>query len=235
MAPEKDDSRSGLLSQFGGLASLAGINLDAGSDDVEPIAILKSYGFARSFIADEDLMTVLLANKWDSERKAWKAPQSRWPDERDAIKVFDDDVRQVVEDKKTGLVTLAIEWKDPVLSARWANLLVDRVNTRLQARAVAEAEGNIKFLKAEIAAGDLVPLQQASARLLEIELQRLMLARGKAQYAFRVVDSAHVPKKPVRPQKLVVIALAAIIGFLVSVLLVIARRALVGGGSHRLP
>src|SRR5437762_415719 len=56
------NSLMGRLGQLGGLASLAGLNIGAGSENQEPLAVLKSKEFAQSFIADQHLLTVLLAD-----------------------------------------------------------------------------------------------------------------------------------------------------------------------------
>ena len=37
-------------------------------------------------------------------------------------------MRRVSEDRKTGLVTLSIQWKDSVVAANWANAVVMRLN-----------------------------------------------------------------------------------------------------------
>jgi uncharacterized protein involved in exopolysaccharide biosynthesis len=171
-------------------------------------------------------MPVLLADSWDAQLRSWKGPQDRWPDERDAVKVFDEEVRHVIEDKKTGLVTLAIEWTDPVAAARWANSLAQRLNAQMRRQAIEEAETNVRFLRSEIAATPVSPLQQSASRLLELELEKLMLARGKTEFAVRVVDPATVPKKPSRPQKTVVIPVSLLLGLLVSLAIVWMRRVL---------
>jgi uncharacterized protein involved in exopolysaccharide biosynthesis len=224
LVPASNDARNGLLSQFGGLASLAGISLGS-RDDTEPLAVLKSKGFARSFIVEQGLVTVLLASKWDPRIKQWKGPAQSWPDERDAVKIFDEKVRRVIEDRKTGLVTLAVEWKDPLLAAQWASLLAQKLNAQMRERAIREANANIGYLKAEIAANDLVALQQPIGRLLELEQQKLMLARSNTQYSFRVVDEAQIPKRPIRPKRLLVIAMSALIGAFLSLLILLAMRA----------
>jgi LPS O-antigen subunit length determinant protein (WzzB/FepE family) len=228
LVPQEDEAQGRLLGGLGGLgglASLAGINLGGGKD-VEPLAVLKSRAFAREFIAEQNLMQVLLADEWDPASRTWRGPEHQWPDERDAIKVFDEDVRHIVEDKKTGLITLAVEWTDPKLASRWAMLMVERLNAQMRSRAMSEAEANIKFLRAEVTASGVSTLQQSASKLLEIELQKVMLARGKVQYAFRVVDPASPPKKPVRPQRWVVIAVAPLLGLLAAVFIVVVRRAL---------
>jgi uncharacterized protein involved in exopolysaccharide biosynthesis len=217
MVPAKDRGMDGLMSQFGGLASLAGINLGA-SDDAEPMAVLKSRGFVQGFIEEHKLETVLLAHKWDAARGTWKGDEEKWPDIRDAVDFFDRKVRRVVEDRKTGVITLAVEWKDPAAAAQWANALAARLNDRMRSRAIAESTENVRYLKQEIATNDLVALQQPMGKLLELELQQLMLARNNKQYSFRIVDTARVPKKPVRPQKVAVVAISLLLGALFGAL-----------------
>src|SRR5690606_2767647 len=110
------------------------------------------------------------------------------------IRYFDDNVRSISEDDETGLVTLTVEWIDPEIAAEWANILVERLNERMRRRALLEAESNVGYLQEELAKTGVVTLQQSISRLLESELQKLMLARGNEEFAFRVIDRAQVPK-----------------------------------------
>ena len=171
LAPADKKSMPGALAQLGGLASLAGVNIGGGGDQ-EPLAVLKSKGFAREFITGEGLMPVLL--------KDVKSSDGRPLDIRDAIKTFEEQVRSVGDDKKTGLVTLGVRWKDPDTAAKWANLMVQRLNARLRAQALAESQRNVDFLQKEMAATSVVSLQQSMGRVLEGEMQKLMLEIGRA-------------------------------------------------------
>lgn len=228
MVPSRDGGLDGRLSQLGGLASLAGINL-GGSNDAEPMAVLKSRGFAKDFIEARHLENVLLAHRWDAKRGAWKGDEEDWPDVRDAVDYFDRKVRRVSEDRKTGVVTLAVEWKDPALAAEWANTMATQLNDRMRARAISESTENVRYLREEIAGNTLVPLQQSMGKLLELELQKLMLARNNREYAYRIVDTATVPRKPVRPQRVAVIAVSLLLGLLFGVLAAIVSRLMRSG------
>jgi uncharacterized protein involved in exopolysaccharide biosynthesis len=221
LAPADDGSASSLSGQFGGLVSLAGISV--GSDGLaEPIAILKSRKFARSFIEEMKLLPVLLYEEWDAESNSWKAKNpDDWPDIRDALKVFDEEVRQVSEDTKTGMVTLQINWTDPELAAEWANQLVGRLNTSMRDRALVEAEGNIRYLQSQLTSTNVLALQQSIGRLLEAEMQKLMLARGNDEYAFRVIDPAIPPKERFKPRRTLVVALVAMLGLMASSMVVL--------------
>ena len=216
LAPADKKAIPGALSQLGGLASLAGVNIGAGGDQ-EPLAVLRSKGFAREFIAEQNLMPVLF--------KDFKSPDGKAPDIRDAVRALEG-IRSVSDDKKTGLVTLGIRWKDPETAANWANLMVQRLNSRLRAQALAESQRNVDFLQKEMAATSVVSLQQSMGRVLEGEMQKLMLARGNEQFAFKVIDPATPPKQRDAPKRASIAILSTLIGGFLGLLAVFLRKAI---------
>lgn len=220
LIPVTDTSVSRLQDQVGSLASLAGINV-GNNGNQEAIAVLRSRDFAREFIEDEGLLPVFFADKWDAARHRWKSSDRKeQPDLRDGVTYFEDKIKQVQEDLGTGLVRLSIDWTDPRVAAKWANLLVKRLNDKMRQRALQESEANIKYLQGQLASTKLVPLQQSISRLLENELQKLMLARGNDQFAFRVIDRAHVPKARSRPKLLLSVVVGTVAGCVLSLVLV---------------
>jgi uncharacterized protein involved in exopolysaccharide biosynthesis len=217
LAPaDKQAGAGGALAQFGGLASLAGISLP-GAGEGEPVAVLKSKDFARSFITDLNVMPMLLEDADFGEKK---------PDIRDAVKVFDTKIRAVTEDKKSGLVTLSVRWKDPDTAAEWANVLVKRLNDRLRTQAQEESERNVAYLQREIAATSVVSLQQSMGRVLEGEMQKLMLARGNEEFAFKVIDRATPPKKRDTPKRALIAIVSLLAGGFLGILAVFLRKAI---------
>jgi uncharacterized protein involved in exopolysaccharide biosynthesis len=129
----------------------------------------------------------------------------------------------VEEDARTGLVTLSIEWRDPVLAAAWANLLAVRLNDHMRQRALTEAEANVKYLRNEFESTSIVALQQSISGLLENEMQKLMLARGNAEFAFRIIDRAEVPRTKSKPRVALIVAVATVFGGMLSVFTVLIR------------
>jgi uncharacterized protein involved in exopolysaccharide biosynthesis len=218
---------SGQLGSLAGLASLAGLNISERGDSAEALAVLRSREFTQSFIEEQKLLPVLFADKWDAKAGRWKSSDpEQQPDVRDAIKLFENRVRSITENKKTGVITLGIEWKDKVEAARWANLFAQRANDRMRNRAQIEAERNVKFLREEATATTVVTLQQSISRLLEHELETLMLARGSEEFAFRVVDRATVPKWRSSPKRTLTVVLATMAGGLLSLVVVYLRHVL---------
>jgi uncharacterized protein involved in exopolysaccharide biosynthesis len=216
LAPaDKKGGMSGALSQLSGLASLAGVSVGGGGGN-EPLAVLKSKDFARQFITEMNLMPVLLKDQKTEDGKA--------PDIRDALRIFET-VRTVSDDKKTGLVTLSVRWKDADTAALWANELARRVNARLRAEALAEAERNVTYLQKEMAATSVVSLQQSMGRVLEGEMQKLMLARGNDEFAFKVIDKATPPKQRDAPKRSLIAIVATLAGGFLGILAVFLRQA----------
>lgn len=225
LAPaDEQAANSGIAGQLGSLVGLAGISIGGGGS-VEALAILRSRDFTRAFIADQKILPVLFAEKWDAEKKGWLEEDSeKWPDSGDGVRYFNSNLRKISEDRETGMVTVAVEWTDPELAARWVELLIRRLNDYMRFKALSQAQENVEYLQAELAATSGVAMQQAVARLLEREHQKLMLARGNVEFAYRVIDSAEVPETPVRPNRRLMVSVATIFGGVIAVFFVLARH-----------
>jgi uncharacterized protein involved in exopolysaccharide biosynthesis len=223
------------LAQLGGLASLAGINIGGSSGSAQvPLAVLRSRDFVRSFIEDEGLLHAVLFEKWDANTEQWlEQDPRRQPDIRDAVDRFDRSIRGVTEDIKKGTVRLSVTWVDPDVAATWANLLVSRLNARLREQAITEAEANIRYLQREMSATAVASLQQSIGKVLESEMQKLMLARGAEQFSFKVIDPAAPPKVRFKPKRMLVVACASVAGAFLSLMLVMLRAAFANAGAVR--
>jgi uncharacterized protein involved in exopolysaccharide biosynthesis len=213
---QKGSGLSGSLGALGGLAGIAGINLE-GDETAEPLAMLQSKDFIAAFIDDEHLLPILFAKRWDAAAKTWLGDEKDWPDVRDGIRMFQRRVLGVSEDPTSRLITVSVTWTDAQLATKWANMLVERLNTRMRDRALREAERNVAFLRQELARADVVTLQDSVARLLEREMQKMMLARGNPEYSFRVVDRASVPKWRASPNRIQVVLLGSLTGGITAV------------------
>jgi uncharacterized protein involved in exopolysaccharide biosynthesis len=211
------------LAQFSGLASFAGINLLQNSDSKVPMAILRSRDFARQFIEEQGLLTELFKERWDAAAGKWKHSRfKKEPTEQDAVERFLKRVRRVSEDTRSGTVSLTMTWKEPELAARWANDFALKANDWLRSDASSRASQNIEFLKKEMSESPIPAVQQALGRLLESEMQKLLLARGNQEFAFRVVDPAVSPRKPTTPA-IAILVLSLMVGGVFGVSASLAR------------
>jgi len=218
---------SGQLSQFAGLAGLAGISVGS-TDKQEPLGVLRSRGFARRFIEENNLLGVLVGDSRPTAILMTGNPDAS-NDIRRVVDRFSRTVMAVSEDKKSGLVVLSITWKDPELAAAWANKIVKQVNDEMRRRALQESEANIRYLQAQLAKTDVVSIRQSISSILETEMQKAMLAQGTAEYAFRVIDPAVPPALRARPKRALIVLLGLSAGLVFSILV-----ALLAGPAARL-
>jgi uncharacterized protein involved in exopolysaccharide biosynthesis len=215
-----------LGSQLSGLAALAGVNVGADSKKSESIAVLQSEDLTIAYIKQNNLLPVLFYKKWDGAAQKWKAADpKKAPTLWQANQMFKKSVRDLTADGKTGLVTLRISWRDPKQAADWANGIVRMTNAYLREKAIRESEQNVSYLYQEAGKTNVVEARQAIYTVLESEINKQMLARGTAEYAFKVLDPATPPEKPASPKKIVWLLMGFVAGFFLSALFVLVRSA----------
>jgi uncharacterized protein involved in exopolysaccharide biosynthesis len=200
--------------------------MPAGSSKEQTIAILQSRAFTEAFIESENLLPVLFADKWDSAAGKWKPMrEDRIPTMADAVELFDEDIRAVSDDTGTNLVTLRIEWYEPELAARWANTLVRRLNDDVRKRDIAEAERSLEFIGRELKKNDNIDLKQGLYGLMQQQLEKIVLANVREDYAFKVLDPAFAAERDdhVWPPRIAIIAASGLLGLILGFVAVALR------------
>jgi uncharacterized protein involved in exopolysaccharide biosynthesis len=184
-----------LASQLGSFATVAGLEGAAGGRTKdEAVAILRSRAFTERFIQEQGLMPVLFYEEWDESAEDWLvANVDKIPSAWDAYELFDTEVRTISEDPITGLLTLSIEWIDRQRAADWANGLVTRLNEHMRERSIRDARKSLDYLNNELGKTSVVELEQAIYRLIETQINKIMLANVRDEYVFKIIDPAVVP------------------------------------------
>jgi uncharacterized protein involved in exopolysaccharide biosynthesis len=229
ISPVSNNSAAGRLggqaSQLGGLAALVGISFGGDSNRAESLAVLQSEALTERFIRDNNLLPVLFPKEWDPARKDWRTQDPRlkptlWKGNKTFVKI-----RNVVEDKKSSLVSLTITWTDPVTAANWANGLVTLTNDVLRAKAIRESEQHIAYLKSEAMTTDVAQVRAAIYAVLESEIKNVMLAKGPGDYALKVLDPAVPAELKTGPKKALWTLAGLFLGFLFSLCVLYVRSA----------
>jgi len=226
VSTEQSNRFNSIANQFGNLATLYGVNIgDNRSSKDEAIAYLKSRVLTEAFIKDEKLLPHLFYKIWDKDKQKWNIQyQEKIPTLWLAYKIFHEKVRRVIVDRKTGLVTLSVEWKDPKIAAEWAAKLVDRVNEQMRDRAIREAERNLEYLRSALLKTSSVEVQEAIYRIIENQIKTIMLAQARKEFAFRVVDPPVVPEERAKPRRRQIVIIGFLIGVVFSVMGVLGKE-----------
>ena len=244
-AQQESGGLSGALGQLGGLASLAGVNLDGGETSEARVAqeIMQSWSFIEGFIKSNNLAVELLAaeswdkasNKlridkdiYDSESKKWVSDEE-WvsedgsPSSWTLFKAFSK--RLVLsEDKITGLLTVTIEYYSPHLAKQWLDLYVTAINSHMQKRQVSKVNNNIEYLQAQIEKTSIAKMQEVFYIIIEEQIKKKMLAEASPDYAFVAVSPSMVPEERSKPQRALICILGTLLGGMLSVLLVLSMH-----------
>jgi uncharacterized protein involved in exopolysaccharide biosynthesis len=211
-ASEEKSGPSSALNQFGGLAAMAGISIPSDSNVEQVVATLNSRKFLRTYINQNNLIPVLFEDIWNPDEQAWMVPSvENEPTDQKAIESFKAGL-SVDEDKKSGLITLSISWKDPEVAAKWANDLVKQLNEQLREQAIADSQKRVGYLEQELAKTSLQDMRAVLYNLLESEKQKAMLANVNEDFALEVIDPAVAPETREKPKRKLIVALGGVCG-----------------------
>lgn len=248
LAPRTDSGAGGALgqmaSQFSGLAGLAGVNIGGlGDQNSTAIAIemLKSREFFRRYLYDSILVDLFAAKGFDQgsgevvlNDAVYDKVSGDWlldggngslkkPSVQEAHQLFVANFFKVIEDKKTGFVTVAVTHFSPTVARDWVTLLVTGVNDAVRAKDVEEAEKSIEFLNDQRLKVNLVSLTQVFAELIEQQTKTVMLANASDEYVFQIIDPPVAPELKSSPQRALICILVMLFGGLFAVIAVLGR------------
>ena len=247
LAPASEDQGGGLgalASQFGGLASLAGVNLGGkgGSDKSElALEVLKSRKFTSDFIQRHNILPDLIAvSKWEQENnkviynpKIYNEPQQLWlrevdapykpePSMQEAYKAFSK-IITVSKDKLTGMVTISVDHVSPYVAHQWVTWLVQDINKVMKERDVAEAHRSTDFLNKQIALTNVADIKAVLYKLIEEQAKTIMFAEVRDEYVFKTIDPAIVPEEKTNPKRAIICILGTLLGGMLAIMLVLFR------------
>lgn len=213
-------SLAGLAGGLGGFGMLLG---RTSTNQDEALAVLASRELFDTYASRENLLPILFASKWDGANRRWLVNGSSIPTLRRGYRLFSRSIRDIDLDRRSGIVTFSITWKDRALAVKWARDLVDLVNAQMRARAMAQAEHDMRYLGAAIrragSDNDSNQLTAALSSAYERSVQDYMFAQGQPEYAFRIVDPPTYPDERERiwPQRTVFAILGLVLGMLSAV------------------
>jgi len=249
LAPKSRDGASGglgqLASDYGGLASLAGISL-GGLGDVREVEIAIETVKSRTFFAKymyKDFVKAIMASKsWDRSNQElilddslFDSIDGKWVRDEESVvptvqethRVFIEQVVRIREDADSGLVLMSATHHSPVVAFRIVEKVIAGIDDAIRQSDVQEAEKAIEFLEAQIEKNSLVSLDEVFAQLIEEQTKTIMLANASREYVFQTIEPPVISEEKSLPKRSLIAILGTMLGLFVGVLAVLLRRVVV--------
>ena len=176
---------AGLAKQYGGLASLAGINIGGSgggaTKSFKAQQKITSLDFFTRHLYETVVVDLMAVDYWeaasgelvydpelfDDKSQKWlrqaRYPQKAKPSAQEAHKAFLS-VLTLSEDAKTSLVTLSVKHVSPIVAQAWVELVINAVTEELRGKDIDEARGSIAFLEEQRLQTSLVSLDEVFAK-----------------------------------------------------------------------
>lgn len=243
-AEESGGDIGGLLGQYSGLASMAGVSLPGRSEVSQAglaLEVVRSRAFTQEFIDKHGILPQLLAvDHWDAntralvidsdlyneETKEWvreaSPPRTKTPSNQEAFEEFSK-ILSANQDKKSSLVTISIKHQSPDIAKQWVDWLIEDVNETMREKEIKEAKESIEYLKQQAAETTLADLEQVFFKLMQSQMQRTMLAEVRREYVLTTIDPAIAPELKSEPNRALICILGVLLGGMVGILICLVR------------
>ncbi|WP_277656470.1 Wzz/FepE/Etk N-terminal domain-containing protein [Seleniivibrio woodruffii] len=204
---------SSALSNLGGLANLAGINIGSGGN-VSPYnsmnAIVNDADFIYSFVTEnkfeskivDDYSEFSLTEKYKENQKFF------------VVKAFKDNFG-FIEDSKTGLMTMYFQNKDREFSKKVVDMLLKETSLKYQTIEMENIDERINKYKNEIDKTSDIALKNKLAEVVAGLIQNKVVSQAQEYYGFDIIVKSGVPDSldKIKPKR----GIICIVAFFLSV------------------
>lgn len=237
--PVASESRmSGMLGQYSGIASIAGVTLpdESGSKSQEALARIQSFEFfSNHFLPNIKIENLLALKKWNrtnntfnydesifnSESNEWvrkiKPPRSTIPSSQEGFIEFQK-ILNVKEDKSTLFISLSIEHVSPLIAKKWIDIILDGIDQVMRDKDEQEAVRSIEYLNGVFTSTGYEEIKKTISSLQQEQMKKLMMVQASENYVFKVLDSPIVPEIKSKPNRAIIVILGSIFGMFVGMI-----------------
>ncbi len=165
-------------------------------------------------------------NIYDSQSNMWvrdvEFPKKSVPSNQEAFEIYKE-ILSINRDEKTSFVKISIEHQSPFIAKEWIEIILKNINESMSEIDRKSAQNSIDFLKMKYSETNIQSLRIGISKLLETQMQTLMLSSSENDYIFKVLDSPVVPEEKFSPNRLIILFAGTFFGFVISFLIVFAR------------
>jgi uncharacterized protein involved in exopolysaccharide biosynthesis len=230
------ESRGSDMSQYQGLAAMAGINLPTSQkEDKSKLAIanMKSREFFDLLMQEQDFLINLMAAEsfdhsskkiifdsevYNIENNSWireySFPQLQVPSLQEAHKYFLDEIFNISQDKESKFITISISHISPVFAKETLDIIIKNINETSRRKDLSESDIAMRYLELQLTKTNILNISDSINELIEFHTYRQMKAQTNEDYLLKVIDKPYIPEYKSGPQR----ALICILGFILGIL-----------------
>lgn len=236
LMPSRNDI-SANMRNYSSLANIAGIRIPESNNenlDIEAIARIKSFDFFKEhFLPYIKLQDFIAVRNFDAEnnqvvydKDIFDAESSSWTGEgndikskfteQDAYKRYKS-ILFMYQDTRTRFIEISIDHKSPFIAKSWLEIIIKNINLSMREENAKTAAEYTEFLKNLSAQNNPKEIEDAISKLLESQLQKLMLSSANKNYVFKTIDSPLAPEMKSSPRRSLIVILSTLFGSLLSI------------------
>ncbi len=232
-----EQKSSSSSSNLGGLARLAGVNMEVSSGGKSKeiiIKTLKSRKFIMNFISKNDILPEVLAavgadnngiifdrSIYDSKKNQWNTKylmDKKNPSLLEGYELFlKNNMRLQISDDD-GSMVLSTFFYDPQVAQYWNIKIIQELNEFVKEKDIKTNTRLVEFYKSAISESQSSQTQLIIGALLNDAYKEIALMDSDPEYVLTTIDPALVPEKHDTPRRSIIFIFITIIGFVIGVL-----------------
>ena len=237
------DKQDSPMSNFSGLASLAGVDLSAqGASLNKVMGIIESREFVKHLITFDNVLPSLMAAQsynantreiifddeiYNHETKSWvrDAPANRGvvPSYIEAHKEYSEMI-SMTKDRLTGHVSLKVEHVSPIFAKEFLSLVINEANNVQRNIDVDSSTKALLYLRDQLSRTPQVEIRDSISKLIENQLETQMMASIHDDYVLMTLEPPFIPERKSGPIRSLIVILSTLVGGLLSASIVLVRE-----------
>lgn len=245
---------SSAIKNYSGLAGLAGISLPSDVEEGNALEAIEKIGslsfFENNILKNIYLPDLMAVKAWDPKTntltydktiydaksgtwvRKYSYPQQQIPTAQESFEVFKEQHLNLIEDNKSGFITLSIKHQSPYIAKQWVELVVNNINNFYRQKDKLESEKSISYLNRQISMTGFSEIKEVLAQLVQEETKKLSLIEANQYYVFEYIDPPAVMERKSEPKRALICILSALLGGMLSIFIVLARHYLLKKDSR---
>lgn len=225
---------SSMLSQYSGLASLAGVaSSGVNTKQNYAIEVINSREFLKHLLTFDGVLESLYAVNYydestaklyydnevfDSEKKIWirEVPKNRKlvPSHLEVYRTYQETI-SLEEDLKSGYINLSVSHVSPLFSEYFLSLIINEANRLSKEKDMKESSDALTYLNKQLLNTMQSDIRKSMNKIIENQLKVQMLSNIKSDYLLSIIDRPYVPEVKSKPSRSIITITGSFIGFLV--------------------